>query len=213
MMMMSFRNSTGAALRVLAVFLLLTCFGASQQKEEKAPAAAPVHALGTRRPVKGVPNFGEVTPNLYRGALPDATGYTSLKEIGVDIVVDLRGGSGDKEKAGLKKLGIEYVSIPSHCPFPSDDSYAKFLRVIRENRGKKIFVHCRLGEDRTGMAVAAYRMAEEGWTAKEAMKEMQEFGFSARHRAMCPMMASYEAGFPERLKKNPAFAPDPEPAK
>ncbi len=66
-------------------------------------------------------------------------------------------------------------------------------------------MHCRLGDDRTGMAVASYRMAEEGWSADEAMKEMKTFGFSAVHRAMCPGLADYEESFPERLKKDQAF--------
>jgi hypothetical protein len=35
--------------------------------------------------------------------------------------------------------------------------------LIQENPQEKIFVHRRLGDDRTGMAMAAYRMAIEGW--------------------------------------------------
>jgi protein tyrosine/serine phosphatase len=66
-------------------------------------------------------------------------------------------------------------------------------------------VHCQLGVDRTGMAIASYRMAEEGWSANEAMKEMRAFGFSTVHRAMCPGLADYEEGFPERLKSNQTF--------
>ena len=86
-----------------------------------------------------------------------------------------------------------------------DEPFAKFLRVLRENSGKKAFVHCRLGDDRTGMAVAAYRMAEEGWTAEEAMKEMKAFGFTTMHHAMCPGLAGYEESFPQRFKTSRAF--------
>jgi hypothetical protein len=68
--------------------------------------------------------------------------------------------------------------IPWHCPFPKDDVFASFLQPIRENRDKKIFVHCRLGDDRVGMMIAAYRMAEQGRTADEAMQEMESDGFS-----------------------------------
>ena len=120
-------------------------------------------------------------------------------------MVDLRGTASKDEEAAAAKLGMQYVSIPSHCPFPKDEPFAKFLRVLRENSGKKAFVHCRLGDDRTGMAVAAYRMAEEGWTADEAMKEMRTFGFSTMHHAMCPGLAGYEADFPQRLKTSRAF--------
>jgi len=161
--------------------------------------------MGTRLEAKGVPNFGQVSPNLYRGAQPSGEGIAALKQLGVDIVVDLRGERSVKEESAVTKLGMQYVSIPSHCPFPKDEPFARFLKVVRDNPGKKIFVHCRLGDDRTGMAVAAYRMADEGWTAEEAMKEMRAFGFSRIHHAMCPGLKEYEEKFPERLKTSPAF--------
>jgi protein-tyrosine phosphatase len=82
--------------------------------------------------------------------------------------------------------------------------------VVHENKGKKIFVHCRLGDDRTGMMVAAYRMAEEGWTADEAMNEMRSFGFTKSHHLICPGLARYEKSFPKRLKNDPAFAQERE---
>ena len=162
------------------------------------------HAMGTKMKAKGLPNFGQVSPNLYRGALPSAEGLEALKKLDVGVVVDLRGRDKDEE-ATASKLGMEYIAIPSHCPFPKDETFAKFLRVIREHPDKKIFVHCRLGDDRTGMAVAAYRMAEEGWSADEAMNEMKTFGFNRFHRTICPGMADYEESFPERLKTSTAF--------
>jgi hypothetical protein len=48
-------------------------------------------------------------------------------------------------------------------------------------------------------------MAAEGWTADEAMIEMQRFGFSRAHHFICPRLASYERSFPEHLKSDPAF--------
>lgn len=153
----------------------------------------------------GIPNFGQVSPTLYRGGVPTIEAIQGLKKMGVDIVIDLRGGHNTSEQSAVIKLGMQYVTIPSHCPSPKDETFARFLRVIRENPGKKVFVHCRLGDDRTGMAVASYRMAEEGWSAPDAMKEMRAFGFNTFHHAICPGMESYEEKFPERLKTSPAF--------
>jgi protein tyrosine/serine phosphatase len=101
---------------------------------------------------------------------------------------------------------MKYVAIPWHCPWPRDKVFAKFLKVVHDNKGKKIFVHCRLGDDRTGMMIAAYRMAEERWTADEAMNEMKSFGFTQSHHLICPSLASYEKHFPEHLKDAPEFA-------
>jgi len=191
-----------AAFAALLAFAL--CLKADPRQISPDTTIRREHAMGTRLKEKGLPNFGQVSPNLYRGALPNSQGLEALKKLGVGVVVDLRGRDKDEE-AIVTKLGMQYVPIPSHCPFPHDEPFAKFLRVLRENPGKKTFVHCRLGDDRTGMAVAAYRMAEEGWSADEAMKEMKTFGFSSIHRAMCPGLADYEESFPDRLKNSTAF--------
>jgi protein tyrosine/serine phosphatase len=161
-------------------------------------------SLGRSLTIAGIPNAGEVTPTLYRGGQPTAQGFKALANLGINIVVDLRG-SGNSESEQVAKLGMRYVSIPWHCPFPKDDAFARFLILLRENPGKKVFVHCRLGDDRTGMAIAAYRMAEEGWTAIQAKQEMEAFGFTLPHHFICPSLSSYEATFPQRFKSNPAF--------
>lgn len=174
-----------------------------QTKQQTQPPA--VREIGRKLNQKGVPNFGEVTPNLYRGGLLKGEGIAALKKIGINVIVDTHANEKSEEK-DTKKLGMKYVAIPWHCPWPHDEVFAKFLKVVHDNHGKKIFVHCRLGDDRTGMMVAAYRMAEEGWTAAEAMNEMRSFGFTRSHHMLCPSLAQYENSFPERLKTSPAFA-------
>jgi protein tyrosine phosphatase (PTP) superfamily phosphohydrolase (DUF442 family) len=167
------------------------------------PHAARTH--GVKRRIKGIGNFGEVTPTLFRGGQPSEAGFQALAKKGIDIVVDNRGDRTKTEGKEVKRLGMQYIAIPWHCPFPHDEAFAKFLQLVRENPGKKIFVHCRLGDDRTGMMIAAYRIADQGWTADEAMSEMQHFGFSRAHHFICPTLASYERTFPKHLKSNPAF--------
>ncbi|MGA8437449.1 MAG: hypothetical protein WB762_21250 [Candidatus Sulfotelmatobacter sp.] len=46
-------------------------------------------AIGRKLEEKGVPNFGEVTPTLYRGELL-SSGLKALARMGVRIVVDTR---------------------------------------------------------------------------------------------------------------------------
>jgi protein tyrosine/serine phosphatase len=158
---------------------------------------------GQRLKAKGIPNFGQVTPTLYRGGQPSAEGFEKLANMGINIVVDA--GRSKRDETLIRNMGVAYVSLPWHCPFPKDAVFARFLRITRENPGKKVFVHCRLGDDRTGMMIAAYRMAEQGWTAKEAMQEMHEFGYQGMHHLMCPGLARYEKSFPDHLQNNPVF--------
>jgi hypothetical protein len=142
---------------------------------------------------------------LYRGGQPSRKGLEALAKMGIDIVVNASGSQSDTEGKVANQLGMKYVAIRWHCPFPKDKTFVRFLELVHDNPGKKIFVHCRLGDDRTGMMIAAYRMAFEGWTAKQALKEMHEFGFRGVHHLICPGLAPYARSFPERLKKNPAF--------
>ena len=161
------------------------------------------HTMGVHLKAKGIPNFGQVTPTLYRGGQPSAEGLEALARMGIAIVVDT--GRSRHDETLIKKLGMTYISLPWFCPFPKDKVFVRFIEITRENPGKKIFVHCRLGDDRTGMMIAAYRMGQEHWTAKDAMQEMHEFGYRGIHHLMCPGLERYEKSFPQRLKNHPVF--------
>jgi tyrosine-protein phosphatase SIW14 len=192
--------------RVVLVCLLLVLKPypwAAPRQTDGGNAAAAGQPKWRHLKLDGVPDFGEVTPKLYRGGQPKRQGFEKLAEMGIDIVVDTGRSRRDEKK--ITELGMRYVSLPWFCWFRKEEVFAGFLKLIKENPDKKIFVHCRYGNDRTGMMIAAYRMGLEGWTAEEAMKEMQSFGYTAIHHVMCPGLARYEKSFPERLKKHEAF--------
>jgi len=154
---------------------------------------------------KTLPDFAEVTPALYRGAQASHEGFRKLAAMGVKIVIDLRGARKGERKF-VNSLGMSYIPMGWECSFPKDKTFAAFLTLIVDNPGTKIFVHCRVGDDRTGMMIAAYRMAEQGWSAAKAEKEMERFGFNFVHRRLiCPRLSSYEEHFPERFRTEPAF--------
>lgn len=185
------------------ILLFAACIASGSTKPPTAaPHASSNHVPARRITVVGVSNFGEVTPHLFRGGQPKAAGYEHLKQMGIDIVVDLRLSGDGNEKKDVEKAGMKFVPLRWHCMLPHDEVFAKFLKLLHDNPGKKIFVHCRYGDDRTGMMIAAYRMADEGWTPQEARKEMEKFGF---HRLVCPRLGPYEAHFLEHLKNGSAF--------
>lgn len=164
---------------------------------KKSNAQKPFH--------KDLPNFEEATTTLYRGGQPTKEGFRRLQKMGVNMVVDLRGDRKSERKL-VNRLGMQYVPMHWECSFPKDETFARFLLLIRNNPGKKIFVHCRLGDDRTGMMIASYRMAEQSWSAERAEKEMEKFGFDFTHRRLiCPGLSSYEEHFPHRYATSPAF--------
>lgn len=196
--------------RVIAISIVLSLFLPRLGRAQN-PCAEPgqhgqnVFSTSRREFLKGVPDFVEVTPHFFRGGQPSQTGFENLREMGVDVVIDLRGNR-ESERRETHDLGMKYIAIPWHCPFPHDATFAGFLTLMRANAKRKVFVHCRLGDDRAGMMVAAYRMAEQGWTAKEAMQEMRASGFTKAHHLLCPRLAAYEKHLPEHYQSSPAFA-------
>jgi tyrosine-protein phosphatase SIW14 len=164
-------------------------------------------AYGEKLRLTGLPNGGRVNEFLYRGAQPHIEGLPELKKLGITTIVDLRGedsGRRESEKEQAEALGIQFVSIPvSGWSPPSNEQVAQFLSLFHNNPKEKIFVHCRFGDDRTGVFVATYRMAYEGWPAQQAMNEMYFFGFNGFWH---PSMKAFIRDFPSRLKTAPALA-------
>ena len=184
-----------------SILALTACFGPATVGGASAHAAKPAIARPLR--LEGVPKFAEVSPTLYRGGQPSREGFSNLARFGIRIIVD--NGRSEKNKKLAEQLGMRYVSIPWICVFPKDALFARFLELVEENPGKKIFVHCRFGDARTGMMIAAWRMKVQGWTAEEARREMRAYGFKGLRTLACPGLASYEKSFPNRLRDDPVF--------
>jgi tyrosine-protein phosphatase SIW14 len=185
------------------IFFLVTAFNPRVPVIDPADVA---HLPAARIALDGVPNAGQVTPTLFRGAQPTPEGFHSLALRGTEIVVDLRDeGNRQAEKESVTQNGMKYIGIPWSCQAPSDSVTAQFLQAIRENTDKKIFVHCQHGIDRTGLMIAAYRMADQGWTPEQARHEMEAYGFDYAHRSWCGAVDSYETSFPQRYSTSPEF--------
>jgi protein tyrosine/serine phosphatase len=125
----------------------------------------------------GLSNVGRVSLDIYRGAQPEREGYATLKNMGIRTVVNLRSRHSEQEE--VKAAGMRSVEIPINA-FKGLNSEVidKVINVMTNPEYHPVFIHCKLGEDRTGALVAIYRMDVEGWTVSEAETEMQAFGFN-----------------------------------
>jgi tyrosine-protein phosphatase SIW14 len=194
-----------------ALFLICS-LSPFRTQAQSSPSGAPKDAspppivLAHKISIPGVPNAGKISETLFRGAQPAVTGLEQLKQLGFTTVVNLRGWEGavSSERKKAEVLGLRFINIPvSGWSPPSDEQVAQFLSLFHEAPGEKIFIHCKYGEDRTGVMIAAYRIAESHWSAKQAMEEMYFFGF---HKRWHPSMQSYVRKFPGKLASDPAFA-------
>jgi len=196
-----------AILSLLFVSILAARLSAQKQVQPSTPSD--MHsAYGEKLRIAGVPNSGKINDHLYRGAQPRDAGLLELKKLGVTTIVNLRAEEPEKfdwEEKRSESLGIRFVHIPvdGWSP-PTNEQVAQFLSLFRDNPQEKVFVHCRYGDDRTGVFVASYRMAFEKLPPDQALKEMYYFGFNG---AWHPSMAEFVRDFPARLNAAPALVP------
>lgn len=123
---------------------------------------------------EGLPNFFQVTPDLYRSAQPDEAGMRNAEKRGIRTVVSLRTSNKDKSLIEGTKLLLKRVPITTWNV--GDDDIATALRAINDSP-KPVLVHCLHGADRTGLIIALYRIVFQGWTKEEAKAEMMDGGY------------------------------------
>jgi protein tyrosine/serine phosphatase len=131
------------------------------------------------QPIKldGVPNLHKVGDNLYRSAQPTAQGMKNLKKMGIETIVNLRSFNSDRNLIGNTGLGYEHLYMKAW--HPEHKEVVRFLQIVANPKRAPVLVHCQHGADRTGTMIALYRIAVQGWTKEEALREMTEgeFGF------------------------------------
>jgi protein tyrosine phosphatase (PTP) superfamily phosphohydrolase (DUF442 family) len=197
--------------RVLRCVPLLPLLLAAQSPDVLAQVSAAAiefpSSQGQKLHFPSIPNAGKISGQLYRGAQPRPGGLEELKKLGITTIVDLRGEDAslrNREKQEAESLGLRFVAIPvSGWSPPTSEQVAEFLSLFRSSAQEKVFVHCRFGEDRTGVFVASYRMALQGWSPRRALHEMYFFGFNGFWH---PAMRTFVRDFPRRLKESPALA-------
>jgi tyrosine-protein phosphatase SIW14 len=192
------------------LFLLFLNFSPScpAQRAQVVPVSEKHPEFAEKIHIDGVKDAGKLNDHFYRGSQPNAEGLRSLKKLGVTMIVDLRGEfrrESAHEKREAESLGMKFVLIPGNgwSP-PTDKQMAEFFSIISKRGEQKTFIHCWLGGDRTGVFIAAYRIAFQHWTPQEAIQEMHAFHFKSFWH---PAMKKYVREFPQRLATSPTLAP------
>lgn len=146
------------------------------------------HASGCPQPLSpAIDNSCVVTPGvLLRGARPEGAGVEALLSHGVATVVNLQTLHDDIDafEAARPSLShrpvVRYFRVREWEPNvviarrALDDSVARFLAIMW-SQPRPVYVHCRAGENRTGVMVAAWRILGEGVAVEQAVAEMQAY--------------------------------------
>ena len=187
-----------AKMKLIAVAGLLTlalvstpCVAQTSSPHRPAHWAKPI-------PLEGVPNLNRVSDSLYRSAQPSAEGMRSLEAMGIVTIVNLRSFHSDRDQ--LKGTGLAYEHLYLKAWHAEEEDAVQFLRIVTSPKRAPVLVHCQHGADRTGAMCAVYRVAVQGWSKEEALKEMTEgeFGF---HGIWQDLIQWIDALDLERIKK------------
>ncbi len=169
------RNWIGLA---LCSTLLMAC--------AQAPIATTAEACATPLD-RNVPISCIVTAQtLWRGARPDKIAAEALLRLGAKTVVNLELLSDDRAafqdavvpQGGRQEIGYfrvrDWEPLTMLAPTKVDEHVAHFLAITR-TQPTPIYVHCRSGQNRTGVMVAAYRVFN-GTSIDDAIAEMKRYG-------------------------------------
>ncbi len=158
--------------------LLLAVLGACLVLPAVSRTAEPTsrpRAWATKIDRPGLPNLYKLNDGFYRGAQPTAEGIKELEKLGVKTIVGLRSEHSDKEILGGARLALEQIPMSTWNVKEAD--VVRFLQIVTDENRRPVFVHCMHGADRTGTMCAAYRVAVDGWTKRQALDEMTQGGF------------------------------------
>jgi len=162
-----------------------------------------------RAPYDGLRHYGVVAEGaLYRCGQPRPGELADLiRRLGLRTVVSLRGARPDDdrdaweqaERAVCAAHNVDFVTIPcNHKNPPTVEQTRLFLDVCRDPRRRPVLVHCRLGQQRTLLFCALYRVHVDGVAPAEAEREMDALGFGVRRRRHRLLLRAYRqlAGHP-----------------
>ena len=123
-------------------------------------------------------NFSKVDNNIYRGSAPSVEDVIVLnKKYGINKIISLDFESGKRINRICKLLHIKHINLPING---DKKSLLKFLNHdIKKllNDGKPSYIHCMYGKDRTGLAVALYKVKYKNMDPDDAIQEAEKFGF------------------------------------
>ncbi|MBV6827174.1 dual specificity protein phosphatase family protein [Pseudomonas sp. PD9R] len=140
-----------------------------------ADATGPARPAEWAQPVEVQYNLFQMSPTLYRSALPDRGAVPLLEKLKVGTVINFLP---ESDANWLSTPGIAQVQLPYRTNHVDDADVLKALRTIQTAEAKgPVLMHCKHGSDRTGLMAAMYRVVVQGWSKEEALKEMTQGGF------------------------------------
>jgi protein tyrosine/serine phosphatase len=132
----------------------------------------------------------QVEPGIYRGSDPKIKDIHRLNDKGFKAIISLRLNSQKKKENLCHELGMKWFHIPTGVFLtPTPDQYDQFRSIVKAPQNRPCYVACEVDMDRTGAYLAAYRMVDLNWSAKQIKED-----FCKHHQKIWwPPFRKYEA--------------------
>lgn len=156
-----------------------------------------------RRPYDGLRRFRAVEEGaLYRCGQPAPADLEHLIDrCGLRTVIALRGSRDpahpdaweQEEREVCRRREVGFIALPcNHRNPPTAEQVALFLDTLRDPARRPALVHCRIGQQRTGMFCALYRVHVQGHSPEDALREMDQLGFNSGHRRHQKLLEAFQ---------------------
>lgn len=127
------------------------------------------------QPIASPFKLHQMTPTLYRSALPDSQALPLLQQLKIATVINFLP---DSDASWLTSSPIKQVQLSYRTNHVDDSDVLAALQAIRDAEADgPVLMHCKHGSDRTGLMAAMYRVVVQGWSKEEALNEMTLGGF------------------------------------
>lgn len=168
-----------AAAVFLGALLALPLSMAWGASNPNAPATE-VRPAGWAQPLDKSINLYRMAPGLYRSALPKTQDWPQLERLGVATVINFYQKS---DEQWLRDPRVHQVQLPLRTDRIDDADVIEVMRSIRQAQAQgPVLIHCKHGQNRTGLIAAMYRIIYEDWSKEQALAEMSGGGFGGEDR-------------------------------
>lgn len=172
---------------------------------EQLPAG-PLRIGEGPRNFAGLHHVVRLSEKLYSGGVPEGdTGFEALQRLGIRTIITVDGARPDVERA--RKRGMRYVHLPfgyDGCPTPRANAIVK---AVRDFPGP-VYVHCHHGKHRSPTGAAFARIALDGLTPQQAVKELERAGTGKNYTGLYGDVSRYRPPSMAELDRLPVEFPE-----
>jgi len=78
----------------------------------------------------------------------------------------------------VERTGVDWILVPMRGSTATIEQLAAAADLMEDPKRRPVYFHCVAGHHRTNLALAAYRIRHQGWTAEQAWNELEGFAWT-----------------------------------